>query len=165
MKTLTFVFLLFYSSLVTAQECGEPDAKHWTTLVKLEAAQVTLHWTGVYEGVDTVCGITYNTNLGREQTLEVYGHPEVNAKQNLLGFVTCADDGCEKKIHIADIARNVVLKADLPITAQQIYLKAKWKDTNRELLIEVESFSEGKALPPSHILCSVAESVRCARVL
>ena len=165
MKALTFIFLFFCSSLVAAQECGEPDGKHWKTDVKLESTQVTLHWTSVYEGVDTVCGVTYNTNSGTRQTLEVYGQPEVNIKQNLLGFVTCADDGCEKEIHVADIKRGVVLRANLPIVAHQIYLKAKWKGNGRELLIDVESFTDGKALPPSRFLCPVAESVSCASVL
>jgi hypothetical protein len=164
MKAFAYISLLLFSSLAVAQECGEPDAKHWNTVEKFETAQVTLHWTGVYEGVDTVCGVTYNTNLGQPQALEVYGQPEVNKNQNLIGFMTCADDGCEKRIHFADIARGVVLKADLPIAAQQIYLKAKWKGAGRELLVDVESFSNGKALPPIHFLCTVAESVRCNRV-
>jgi hypothetical protein len=153
------------SLLASAQECGEPDGKHWNTDVKLETAQVTLHWTSVYEGVDTVCGVTYNTNAGKRQTLEVYGQPEVNSKQSLLGFVTCADDGCENEIHIADITRGVVLRANLSIVADQIYLRAKWKGNSPDLLIDVEASTNGKALPPSRFLCSVAESLRCASVL
>jgi hypothetical protein len=163
MQLLVFFILLFCSSLVSAQECGEPSAKHWRTGVKLDTVQVTLHWTTVYEGIDTVCAITYNTSRGKPQVLEVYGQPEVNTKQDLLGFVTCADDGCEKQIQIADIARGVVLKANLSITAHQSYLKAKWKDNNRELLIDVKSFSNGKALSPSRFLCAVSDSVQCAR--
>ena len=165
MKTFAFIAMFLCSCIASAQECGEPDGKHWITDVKLESAQVTLHWTSVYEGVDTVCGVTYNTSAGSLQTLEVYGQPEVNKKQSLLGFVTCTDDGCEKEIHIADITRGVVLRANLPIVAHQIYLKAKWKGVSRELLIDVESSTDGKALPPSRFLCTVAESVRCASVL
>lgn len=164
MKAFAFITLFLFASLAAAQECGEPGTKHWSTVEKLESAQVTLHWTGVYEGIDSVCSVTYNTNLGQPQTLVVFGQPEINKKQNLLGFVSCADDGCEKEIRIIDIARGVVLKTELPFTAQS-YLKAKWKGTSRELLIEVESFSEGKALPPSRFLCSVTENVQCARDL
>jgi hypothetical protein len=165
MKTFAFITMCLCSSLAAAQECGAPDARHWSTVVKLESAQVTLHWTGVYEGADSVCSTTYKTNLGQPKTLEVYGQPEINKTQNLLGFVSCADDGCEKEILIADIAHGVVLKTELPIAAPQFYLKAKWKGTSRGLLIEGEPFSYGKALPPSHFLCSVAENVQCARVL
>ena len=165
MKTLTAILMLFCSGLASAQECGEPDGKHWNTEVKLLLTPVTLHWTTVYEGVDTVCEVSYIRNPGQPQALEVYGQPQINEKQNLLGFVTCADDGCEKQIHIADINRDLVVIAELPIDASQFYLKAKWKGSSREYLIEVESFSNGKALPPSRILCSVSENARCSRVL
>lgn len=165
MKTITFTTLLLFSSFANAMECGEPGVKHWSTIVQFKTAQVTLHWTEVYEGIDTVCGVTYKTNKGQFQSLEVYGQPVINKTQNLLGFVTCADDGCEKEIHIADIERNLVLKTELPITAQQFYLKEKWKGSSRDLFIEVESFSDGKALSPSRFLCSVDKEVHCERVL
>ena len=162
MKTFAFIIMFLCASMAAAQDCGEPDARHWRTTLKLNPTKVTLHWTGVYEGRDSVCGITFKTNSGKFITLDVLGQPVVAREQNLIGFVSCADDGCEKEIHVADIARGVVLKAELPIVVSQFYFKAKWKTLSRELFVEVEPPSNVKAL---HFLCSVTNNVQCVSVL
>ena len=159
--------MFLWSSLAIAEDCGELGSKHWSTVVKLKAAPVTLHWTGVYEGADSVCSAVYKTSSGQSRTLEVWGQPQVNEAQSLLAFLSCADDGCEKEILVADIARGVVLKTKLPLTGPQSYLKAKWNATGRELLIELESFDEGGQplpVPARRFFCSVTKTVKCTRV-
>ena len=164
MKIFAFVTIFLWSSLAIAEHCGEPGSKHWSTVVKLKAAPVTLHWTGVYEGADSVCSAVYKTSSGQSRTLEVWGQPEVNKAQSLLAFGSCADDGCEKEILVADIARGVVLKTKLPLTGPQSYLKAKWNATGRELLIEEKSFNVGQPLPARRFFCSVTKTVKCTSV-
>jgi len=53
------------------------------------------------------------------QALEVWGEPEINVAENLVAFASCADDGCDNTILIADIVRGVVIKGDLPPSTQQ----------------------------------------------
>ena len=163
MKPLAIIPLFLWSALALANECGEPGARHWNTVVKLATTEVTLHWTGVYEGSDAVCGVAYQPTAGESRTLDVFGQPSVNRSKSLIAFVSCADDGCGNNVLVADIARGAVLKAELPLVGPQSYLKAKWKGETRELIIDVESFSEGVPSAGSQYRCSVADTVRCIK--
>jgi hypothetical protein len=92
------------------------------------------------------------------QALEVWGEPEANVTENLIAFASCADDGCDNKILVADILRGVVLKGDLPVSTQQTYFSLKWADSGRTLSVEGESFG---GRPPHHFTCAVTERVVC----
>jgi hypothetical protein len=164
MKIVTLVTLFLWPLLASAEHCGGLRAKHWNTAVELDSGSVTLHWTSGYESPDSVCGVSYKTSSGESRMLEVWGsEPVVNKTQSLLALLFCEDDGCRKEILVADIARGVILKAILPTPSPQLYLKAKWNGATRDLLIEVVAVSDAKALPPSHFVCSSAESLRCVK--
>jgi hypothetical protein len=92
------------------------------------------------------------------QTLEVWGEPEPNNAENLIAFTSCADDGCDSKLLVADIARGVVLKGELPPSTQSTYFLVKWA-SGRTLSVEGESIG---GRPPHHFKCTVTESVVCA---
>jgi len=111
MKRVGLLLLLMWSFPALAKECGDPDARHWSTVVRLAAGSVTLHWTGVYEGRQAVCLLSYRNSQGKTQTLEVWGEPELNVAESLVAFASCADDGCDSTLLVADIVRGVVLKA------------------------------------------------------
>jgi hypothetical protein len=137
----------------SANTCGEPN---WTTTVSLRLTVVTLRWNGVYEGADAVCGLTYPDRAGNVVTLQVWGQPIPNAAENMIAFLSCADDGCEKTLAVADIARGIVTTVQLPLSQPQIYLKARWDGHARHLLIVSEK-SEAAPL----ITCAVTQRVTC----
>src|ERR1700677_3325483 len=110
MARFAILLTLFWSASGLTQVCGEPGLRHWTSVVKLAAAPVTLHWTGVREGKDAVCGIAYQTHQGKARVLSVFGQPQINRSESLIAFAACADDGCDKTILIADFVSGVVLK-------------------------------------------------------
>ena len=93
---------------------------------------------------------------GRTQVLEVWGEPEPNVTENLIAFVSCADDGCDNKILVADIIWDVVLEGHLPVSTQQTYLSLKWAASGRKSSVEGESF--GGQPPPSFYLHSCRKS-------
>jgi len=159
MKRLSLLLLLLWSFPALAKQCGDPAAKHWSTVVNLAAGPVTLHWTGVGEGRQAVCRLSYRNRLGEVQALEVWGEPEVNVTENLVAFTSCADDGCNNTILVADILQGVVLKGDLPPSTQQSYFSLKWTASGRTLSVEGESIG---GRPPRHFTCRVTERVICA---
>jgi hypothetical protein len=159
-KGLGVLVLLLWSASALAKGCGEAGAKQWTTVVKSAAARVTLHWTGVYEGRDSVCAISFSRTPGHLQMLNVRGQPQVNAAASLIAFASCADDGCDRAILVADIARGVVLKSSLPLPDQQLYFSLSWEGSGRTLAVEVEGI---QGQPPQHLTCSVSERIVCAR--
>jgi hypothetical protein len=160
MKSLGVLILLLWSTSALAKECGEAGAKHWTTTVKTAAAPVTMHWTGVYEGHNSVCGISFSRTPGRTQTLSVSGEPQVNAAQSLIAFSSCADDGCDRSLLVADIAQGTVLKGMLPLPDQQLYFSVAWSGSERTLSVEVEGI---RGQRPQHLTCSVSERIVCAK--
>jgi hypothetical protein len=91
--------------------------------------------------------------------LEVWGEPEANVTENLIAFTSCADDGCDNTILVADVVRDVVLKGELPPSTQQTYFSLKWASSERTLSVEGESIG-GRS--PRHFTCAVTESVVCA---
>jgi hypothetical protein len=93
------------------------------------------------------------------QALEVWGEPEANVPENLIAFASCADDGCDNKILVADIVRGVVLEGALPVSTQQTYFSLKWAASGRTLSVEGESFG---GRPPRQFNCAVTERVVCA---
>ena len=159
MKRVGLLLLLLWSFPALAKQCGEPTAKHWSTVVNLAAGPVTLHWTGVDVGRQAVCRLSYRNRQGEVQTLEVWGEPEVNVTENLVAFVSCADDGCDNTILVADIVQGAVLKGDLPPSVQQTYFSLKWAASGRTLSVEGESIG---GRPPRHFSCAVTEKVACA---
>ena len=159
MKRVGLLVLLLWSFPALAKQCGEPTAKHWSTVVNLAAGPVTLHWTGVDVGRQAVCRLSYRNRQGGVQTLEVWGEPEVNVTENLVAFVSCADDGCDNTILVADIVQGAVLKGDLPPSVQQTYFSLKWAASGRTLSVEGESIG---GRPPRHFSCAVTEKVACA---
>ena len=159
MKRVGLLLLLLWSFPALAKHCGEPSAKHWSTVVKLAAGPVTLYWTGVDVGRQAVCSLSYPNRQGQMQALEVWGEPEVNVTENLIAFTSCADDGCDNTILVADIVQGVVLKGDLPPSTQQSYFSLKWTASGRTLSIEGESIG---GRPPRHFTCAVTERVVCA---
>lgn len=159
MKRVGLLLLLLWSFPALAKQCGESSARHWSTLVKLAAGPVTLHWIGVDDGRQVVCRLSYRNGQGQVQALEVWGEPEVNATENLVAFASCADDGCDNTILVADIVRGVVLKGDLPPSTQQSYFSIKWAVSGRTLSVEGESIG---GRPPRHFTCAVTENVVCA---
>ena len=158
MKSVGLLLMLLWSFPALGKQCGDPAAKHWTTVLNLAAGPVTLHWTGVYEAGQAVCRLSYRNKQGQMQALEVWGEPEANVTENLIAFASCADDGCDNKILVADILRGVVLKGDLPVSTQQTYFSLKWADSGRTLSVEGESFG---GRPPHHFTCAVTERVVC----
>ena len=159
MKRVGLLLLLLWSFPALAKHCGEPGAKHWSTVVKLAAGPVTLEWTGIDVGRQAVCRLSYRTGQGQVRTLEVWGEPEVNVSENLVAFASCADDGCDNAILVADIVRGLVLKGDLPPSTQQTYFSLKWAPSGRTLLVEGESIG---GRPPRHFTCAVTERLACA---
>jgi hypothetical protein len=156
---LSFLIPLLWSASALGKECGEADAKHWTTVVKVAAAPVTLHWTGVYEGRDSVCAISFTDSQGHLRTLSVWGQPQVNAAKSLIALASCADDGCDTTILVADIARGVVLKSALPLHDAQGYFSVAWEGSGSRLAVEVEGIP---GQPPRRLTCSVADKIVCA---
>jgi hypothetical protein len=138
-----------------ADPCGLPDAKHWSTSVKLPVATVTMRWTGDFEPPPSVCGISYRLD-GRDTSLDVWGQPAVNKSAGLIAFLTCRDDGCERRLTVADIPRARVLAADLPLPDSQLYLTQKWGPVGNELRIVVEGSN-------TLIVCAVADTLRCTK--
>jgi len=158
MKRVGLLLLLMWSFPALAKECGDPDARHWSTVVRLAAGSVTLHWTGVYEGRQAVCLLSYRNSQGKTQTLQVWGEPELNVAESLVAFASCADDGCDSTLLVADIVRGVVLKGDLPPSTEQTYFSLKWT-SGRTLSVEGDSIG---GRPPRHFTCTVTERVVCA---
>jgi hypothetical protein len=158
MNIVWLLGLLLWSFPALAKQCGEPAARHWSTVVALAAGPVTLHWTGVGEGHQAVCRLSYRDTQGQVQALEVWGEPEVNVAENLVAFASCADDGCDNTILIADIVRGVVIRGELPPSTQQSYFSLKWAPSGRTLLVEGESIG---GRPPRRFDCAVTERVAC----
>jgi len=158
MMRLALLLSIFWSASALANECGEPGARHWTTVVKLSAASVTLHWTGVYEGRDAACSLSYQTSQGVARTLTVWGQPQVNETANLIAFASCADDGCKKTILIADVVRGVVLKGALPVSVPQAYFSIKWKGASRTLSVDMEGV---QGQPNRKFTCSASDPIVC----
>ena len=159
MKRVGLLLLLLWSCPALAKQCGNPGAKHWSTVVRLSAGPITLHWTGVDERGQAVCRLSYRDGQGQMQALEVWGEPEPNVTQSLIAFASCADDGCDNTILVADIVRGVVLKGDLPVSMQQTYFSLKWATSGRTLAVEGER-TDGRS--PRHFTCAVTETVVCA---
>src|SRR5260221_14789016 len=101
MKIAAFLFAIVWCQSVTAADWGVAGAKHWTTSETLKAATVLLRWTGDDEAPPSVCGISYRLN-GSEASLEVWGQPTVNKAASLIAFLTCRDDGCDRRLRVAD---------------------------------------------------------------
>lgn len=159
MNRVCLLLLLLWSLPALAKECGDPGAKHWTTAVNLAAGPVKLHWTGVGEGRQAVCRVSYRNREGQTQELEVWGEPEINVTENLVAFASCSDDGCDSTVSVADIVRGIVLKGHLPPSTQQTYFSLKWAPSGRTLSVEAESIG---GRPPRHFTCTVTETVVCA---
>ena len=151
--------MLLCSFPAPARQCGDPGARHWNTVLKLAAGAVTLHWTGVHEGGQSVCRLSYRNTQGQTQTLEVWGEPEANVTENLVAFASCTEDGCDHTIVVADIVRSAVFTGELPPSTQQTYFSLKWAASGRTLLVEGESFG---GRPPRHFTCVVADSLVCS---
>ena len=160
MKSLGVLILILWSTSALAKECGEAGAKHWTTVVKTAAAPVTMRWTGVIEGHDSVCGISFSRTPGRVQNRSVWGEPQVNAAQSLIAFSSCADDGCDRSLVVADIAQGTVVKGMLPLPDRQLYFSVAWSGSQRTLSVNVEGI---QGQPPQHLTCSVSERIVCAK--
>ena len=159
MKSVGLLVMLLWSLPALGKQCGDPGAKHWSTVLTLAAGPVTLQWTGVHESGQAVCRLSYRNTQGQAQALEVWGEPEANVTENLIAFASCSDDGCDNQILVADIVRGVVLQGELPLSTQRTYFSLKWAASGRTLLVEGES-SGGR--PPRHFTCAVAERVVCA---
>src|SRR6266849_4169393 len=155
MKISTAIIAICFSSVALASDCGEEGLKHWTTTVKLKAGSVRLRWTGVYEGRDSICRITYSDS-GRTQSIDVWGQPFISKDQNLIGLLSCADDGCKPAVSVVDISRNTVLKIELPFKDQQVYLKAAWIGSDRAFRVIDED-------RPVTLLCEVSQSLVCKK--
>jgi len=158
MKRVGLLLLLLWSLPALAKQCGDAGAKHWSTVVRLAVGPITLHWTGVDDRGQAVCRLSYRDSQGQMQALEVWGEPEPNVTENLVAFASCADDGCDNTILVADIVRGVVLKGDLPVSMQQTYFSLKWAASGRTLSVEGEH-SDGRQ--PRHLTCAVTERVVC----
>jgi hypothetical protein len=158
MMRLALLLSILWPASALANECGESGSRHWASVVKLSAVSVTLHWTGVYEGRDVVCGLSYQTSKGVARTLTVWGQPQVNETENLIAFASCADDGCEKTILIADIVRGVVLKGALPLSVPQAYFSIKWRGASRTLSVDMERV---QGQPPRKFACSSSDPIVC----
>jgi hypothetical protein len=159
-KILGVLGLLLWSTSALAESCGEAGARHWITMVKLAAAHVTMHWTGVDEGRDSVCAISFPRSSVHLQLLNVWGQPQVNAAASLIAFASCSDDGCRKTILVADIARGMVLKSSLPLPDEQRRFSLSWEGSGRTLAVEVEGM---RGQPPQHLTCTVSEEIDCAK--
>jgi len=162
MKVAVAVFLMmgWFTFALAQDHCGEATSKNWQTHLKLKAGSVTLQWTHVYEGRDTVCRIKYSSPAQQTRLFEVWGQPFVNDEFSLIAFPDCADDGCSKEIAIVDLGRGTVLKAELPLSESQFYLEVKWQVGRKELLVEVDD-SPGDKPRITHFLCSVAKTLAC----
>lgn len=154
MKLLVAGIAFSWSALAIAEKCGESGAKHWTTVLASKPA-VTLHWTGVHEGVDSVCEITYSDSE-QPQALGVWGQPVANKDQSLVAFVSCADDGCDKSVSLVDIARRTVLKTELALSDSQFYLKARWLRSGKAFRVELEH-------SPIRFHCEAEQTLVCTR--
>jgi hypothetical protein len=158
MNRVCLLLLLLWCLPALAKPCGDPTAKHWNTVVKLAAGPVTLHWTGVSEGRQAVCLLSYRNRQGQLQALEVWGEPEANVTENLIAFTSCTDDGCDNKIAVADVVRDIVLEGDLPPSTQHSYFSLSWASSGRTLSVEGEKIG---GRPPRHFTCAVTERVVC----
>ena len=139
-----FLLMMGWSTLAQAQNhCGEETSKTWESHLKLKGGTVTLQWTHVYEGLDTVCHITYSPAAQQTLSFKVWGQPLVNDEFSLIAFPYCADDGCSSDIAVVDLRRGTVLKTALPLPESQFYLNAHWQWAKRicslRLLITLET--------------------------
>jgi hypothetical protein len=155
MRTSALIFTLCLPIHALAAECGESGARHWTTIEKFGTDTVTLHWTGVYEGRDSVCAISY-TQKGKKVSVEAWGQPILNREQSLIALLSCADDGCRREITVWDVNTQKILKAELPVKDSQFYLKASWRGVSRTLDVEIEG-------EPRPIICSIEKALVCQR--
>ena len=156
MKALVALVLLIITVPSFAAACREPDGKHWSTTEQLRSVKVTLYWTTVYEGSNTVCKVKYRDSEGGEHSFDVWGQPTINKSQDLVALVSCADDGCDKSLWVLDAARAKLLETHLPFSGQQIYLKVKWKPGVRTLIVDEE-------LSHKSFVCKVNSKVTCKR--
>ena len=152
----------WFTPALAQNHCGEATSKNWQTDLKLKAGTVTLQWTRVYEGLDTVCRITYSPPAQQTRSFKVWGQPLVNDEFSLIAFPYCADDGCSKDLAVVDLRRGTVLKAALPLPESQFYLKANWQVGRRELLIEVTDYP-GDTPRITHFLCSAGTTLACRK--
>jgi len=166
MRVVVAVLLLMMGWFTLAQaqnHCGEPTSKNWQTHLKLKAGTVTLQWTHVYEGLDTVCHITYSPAAQQTLSFKVWGQPLVNDEFSLIAFPYCADDGCSSDIAVVDLRRGTVLKAAVPLPESQFYLNAHWQVGEKDLLIEVTDYPGDKPRI-THFLCSAGTTLACRKV-
>jgi hypothetical protein len=159
MRGVGLSILLLWSASTLAGECGEAGAKHWSTVVKLAAGPVTLHWSGLEDAHQVVCSLSFRNAHDQMQTLQVWGEPEPNERENLIAFASCAEDGCDNTIVVADMIRGVVLKGALPVSLHHMYLSLQWHTHGRSLLVDVEGIT-GETW--RRFTCSVADAVFCA---
>ena len=163
LRVIGLSILLLWSASTLARDCGEAGAKHWSTVVKLTAGPVTLHWSGLHDAHQVVCSLSFRNAQDQMQTLEVCGEPEPNERESLIAFVSCAEDGCDNTIVVADMIRGALLKGDLPVSLHHMYLSLQWRTHGRNLLVDVEGIT-GETW--RRFTCSVTDAVVCAaRVL
>jgi hypothetical protein len=153
MRLICLIAALLLPQLASAKDCGEPN---WTTTIPLRVTVVTLRWTGVYEAPDAVCELSYPGTGGGTVALQVWGQPIPNAAENLIAFLSCADDGCDKTLVVADVAGGIVMTVPLPLNQPQIHLKAKWDGNTRRLAIADE---KAEAVPL--LMCAVTHTIAC----
>jgi hypothetical protein len=153
MRIICLIAVLLLPQLASAKDCGEPS---WTTTVPLRVTVVTLRWSGVYAAPDVVCELTYPGTGGSTVALQVWGQPIPNAAANLIAFLSCADDGCDKTLVVADLASGTVMTVPLPLKQPQIYLKARWDGHTRRLVI-----SDEKAEAAPLLACAVTRTITC----
>jgi len=159
-----FLLMMGWFTLALAQNhCGEATSKNWQTHLKLKAGTVTLQWTHVHEGLDTVCHITYSPPAQQTLSFKVWGQPLVNDKSSLIALPDCADDGCSRDITIVDLRRGTVSKTALPLPESQFYLNANWQVGEMDLHIEVTDYPGDKPRI-THFLCSAGTTLACRKV-
>jgi hypothetical protein len=160
---LAILLLLAFSTASSGAECDNSmTCGKWITKVTLKSGSATLHWTHVYEGLDTVYQVSYHSGKSEQRTFKVQGQPVVNPNHGLIAFPYCADDGCMRKLVILDLFKGKTASGELPVADVQFYLRAKW--LGESLILTVEDFPDPDRNPRlTEYVCTVGDVLDCKR--
>lgn len=145
--------LLFIAMLIPSLSWGEENSDQnitsgrWTTKYKYSQGILLLHWTHVYEGLDTVFRLDFPPLKGKTSSLKVEGQPNFNEAKSIVAFTDCADDGCSSEIRLVDLVNRKELPKIRLNDQGQFYLSSEWKGKILTVKVEFpESNSEKKII-------------------
>ena len=132
---------------IAAQEI---TSGNWQTKVSNRDGDISLHWTHVYEGNDTVYRIDITPKGGPTTSVQVEGQPVFNSDNTLVALPYCADDGCLAEIEIVDlVARRKLRSVNVPEEGQ-FYITCTWRGNVLRTAVEVASTAGNNSRKTTH---------------